>query len=360
MGFPDPLPTAPRPHRRRAPWAITAILLALALVAAACGDDDGTEATGADDGSGEEAVTVYLGRHYGIEPVFEEFTEATGIPVEFTTGKDPELRERLVVEGDNTAADVFIAADAGNLGLAAEAGVLAPTDSEVLTEAIPENLRDSDDRWFALSLRPRTIVTSDERVEASEVPTGYAGLGDPEWKDRICLRPATHPYTQSLVASLIASQGEAGAAEIVDSWMANEPTFIDSDTEILEAIVAGECDIAIVNSYYLGRLVDDQGPQPLRLTWPTDDPGVHVNISGGGVTADAANPEGAQQLLEWLATDGQRSFADVNFEYPANPAVDPRAELVEWGAFTADPVAVERFGELQSDAVQLLDRAGYQ
>jgi iron(III) transport system substrate-binding protein len=347
----------------RASVLLVALVATLALVAAACGGDESAEEPGAGNGNGateQEKVTVYLGRHYGIEPVFEEFTEATGIPVEFTTGKDPELRERLVVEGDNTQADVFIAADAGNLGLAAEAGVFAQTDSDVLEQAVPENLRAADGEWFALSRRLRTIVTSTERVAEDEVPTGYAGLGDPEWSGRICLRPATHPYTQSLVASLIENEGEERAEEIVAGWMANEPTFIDSDTEILEAIVAGECDITVVNSYYVGRLADEEGPQPLRLSWPTDPPGVHVNISGGGVVAGAKNPEGAQRLLEWLATDGQRSFADVNFEFPANPTVEAREELLEWGEFTPDPMSVERFGELQPAAVQLLDRAGYQ
>ncbi len=338
----------------------TAVALGAAVFLAACGDtgDAPTSAAGGSDGA--EPVTVYLGRHYGIEPVFEEFTAATGIPVEFTTGKDPELRERLVVEGENTPADVFIAADAGNLALAAEAGVLAPTESATLTDAVPENLRATDGEWFGLSVRARTIFTSDERVAEDEVPADYAAVGDPEWNGRLCLRPATHPYTQSLVSSLIANEGEERATEIVESWMDNDPTFIDSDTEILQAISAEVCDVAIANSYYLGRLTEDEGEQPIRISWPEADPGVHVNVSGGGVTANASNPEGAQQLLEWLATDGQRSFADVNFEYPANETVEPRAELVEFGTFTMDPIAVERFGELQPAAVRLLDLAGSQ
>ena len=225
---------------------------------------------------------------------------------------------------------------------------------------MPEKLRASSGDWFGLSVRARTIFTSDERVESAEVPADYAALGDPEWNDRLCLRPATHPYTQSLVSSLIANEGEERATEIVESWMANDPTFIDSDTEILQAISAGVCDAAIANSYYLGRLIEDEGAQPIRISWPDGGSGVHVNVSGGGVTANAGNPEGALALLEWLATDGQQSFADVNFEYPVNPAVEPRAELVEFGEFTMDPIAVERFGELQPDAVRLLDRAGSQ
>jgi len=352
----------PGTNRFRGALVIPA-LIAAAVTLAACGgsDEDATTTTSANAAPSEsEPVTVYLGRHYGIEPVFEEFTEATGIPVEFTTGKDPELRERLVVEGENTPADLFIAADAGNLAMAADAGVLAPTESPILDEAVPENLRASDGEWYGLSVRARTIFTSDERVEPADVPADYAALGDPQWKDRLCLRPATHPYTQSLVSSLIANEGEERATEIVESWMANNPTFIDSDTEILQAISADVCDVALANSYYLGRLVEDEGAQPIRISWPEGGSGVHVNVSGGGVTANAGNPEGALALLEWLATDGQRSFADVNFEYPVNPEFEPRTELVEFGDFTMDPIAVERFGELQPDAVRLLDRAGSQ
>ena len=339
---------------------------ALALVAAACGGETAQEPSTSAGGGGattidtSKPVTVYLGRHYGIEPVFAEFTKATGIPVEFTTGKDPELRERLVVEGPNTTADLYLAADAGNLELAERAEVLAPARSEVLDGAVPERLRDRDGAGHGLSVRARTVVTSSERVPEADVPTGYDGLGDAKWKGRLCLRPSTHPYTQSLVSSLIASRGEDGATEVVESWVANEPTYIDSDSEILGAIASGRCDAAIVNSYYLPRLEAEKGEQPVRLSWVTDEPGVHVNISGAGITRHGDNPAGARRLLEWLATDGQARFAEVNFEFPANPDVAPRPELVALGGFTPDPVRVERFGTLQPDAVMLLDRAGYQ
>ncbi|MFZ4516989.1 MAG: extracellular solute-binding protein [Microthrixaceae bacterium] len=360
-------PSTGRPTRRLATLLAGS---AMALVAAACGGGVEQESSGSPGASGSSGssttidtskpVTVYLGRHYGIEPVFAEFTRATGIPVEFTTGKDPELRERLVVEGRNTTADVYLAADAGNLELAEQAGVLAPAGSEVLEEAVPERLRDEDGAWHGLSVRARTIVTSSERVADADVPTGYDALGDAEWKGRLCLRPSTHPYTQSLVSSLIAERGEDGATEVVESWVGNEPTYIDSDTEILGAIASGRCDAAIVNSYYLPRLEAEKGEQPVRLSWVTDDPGVHVNISGAGITRNADNQAGARRLIEWLATDGQARFAEVNFEFPANPDVAPRAELAAFGPFTPDPVRVERFGTLQPDAVMLLDRAGYQ
>lgn len=329
------------------------LLAAFALVAAGCGGEGGQAA------SARGVVNVYTGRHYGIEPVFDAFTEATGIEVRFTTGGDPELRERLKAEGANTPADVLMTADAGNLYLAARDGLLAQVTSEVLEAAIPENLRDPEGRWFALSRRVRTIQYSTERVDPSELAT-YEGLADPRWHGRLCLRPATHPYTQSLVASLIAEHGEEQTERIVAGWLANDPTFIDSDEEILKTIAAGGCDVTIANSYYLARLTDADPDFPVALVWANqDDRGAHVNISGAGVTAHAPNPESALRLLEWLATEGQRAFADANFEYPANPEVAPHPLIATWGPFEADPIWVGEYGRLQPQAVLLLDRVGY-
>lgn len=309
-------------------------------------------------GGDQETVVVYTARHYGIEPVFEDFTDATGIRVVFTTGKDPELRERLVAEGENTKADVFMAADAANIELAAQAGVITAIDSPVLTEAVPEELRSPDGTWFALSRRARVIGYSTERV--SEPPTSYAEIGDPAWRGRLCLRPSTHPYTQSLVASLIDDLGEDGARTIVESWVANDPLYIDSDVDIYEAIAAGDCDVALANSYYLGRLLAEDPSFPVAISWPDQDgAGTHVNVSAAAVTTHAPNPEGAQRLIEWLATDGQKAFADVNFEYPADPDVAPAELLVGWGEFRADLASVRSLGRLNPTAVQVLSEAGY-
>ncbi len=355
---------------------LVAMVAVGAVALAACGGDDGgstaepTATTGAGStttaGSGGTTtsspggtVTVYLGRHYGIEPVFEAFTQATGIEVRFTTGRDPELRERIKAEGKNTPADVLITADAANLELAAADGLFAPLDSEVVTSVVPENLRDPQGTWTALSRRARTVYYSTERVAPAEVPTSYEALGDPRWKGRLCLRPATHPYTQSLVASLIANRGEGQAEAVVRSWLANSPVFIDSDTKILEAVAAGECDVAIANTYYLGRILAEKPGFPVAISWPQGPGGTHVNVSGAGITANAPNPAAARALIEWLLTDGQQQFADANYEYPAASGVEPRAELQAWGQLNADPISVEQFGILQPAAVTLLDRVGY-
>ena len=333
---------------------LSATVLIGALVPAACGDDSGAAAVG-----GGQIVTVYTGRHYGIEAVFDEFTAATGIEVRFTTGKDPELRERLIAEGANTPADVLMTADAANVELAAAAGVLAPVTSETLDQAIPTELRSPDGTWFALSRRARVIISSTERVDSP--PTTYAAIGDPAWKGKLCLRPSTHPYTQSLVASIIAGEGEAAAEAVVSSWVANDPLYIDSDTDIYKAIAAGECDVAIANSYYLGRLQTEDPAFPVAITWPDQElRGAHVNVSTAGITANAPNPTGALKLLEWLATDGQKTFSDANFEYPADPSVAPAALVAAWGPFKGDTATIVRLGEFQPAAVALLSRVGYE
>ena len=332
-----------------------------AMILAACGSDDGPQEV---EGSVEPTddagtVTVYTGRHYGIETVFEDFTSGTGIEVRFTTGNDPELRERLIAEGANTPADVLMTADASNIGLAAAAGVLASVDSEALRSAIPEELRGTDDEWFALSQRARVIVASTERVD--DPPTTYAGVGDPEWKGNICLRPSTHPYTQSLVASLIIAEGEERATEIVQSWVDNDPLYINSDTDIYKAVADGECDVAIANTYYLGRLLTEDPDFPVAIVWPEQDGrGAHVNVSSAAITTNAPNPEAALTLLEWLATDGQQAFADANFEFPADAAVEPNEIVASWGSFVADVGAVKQLGDFQPAAVQLLSATGYE
>lgn len=337
------------------PRSLGALVLAsAALVVSACG---GSEPDSNADTAGR--VTVYTGRHYGIEDVFTEFTAQTGIEVRFTTGSDPELRERLVAEGANTPADLLMTADAANISLAAAAGVLSPVESEALDTAIPEELRAADNSWFALSRRLRVIMYSTERV--TEPPTTYAQIGDDMWKGRLCLRPSTHPYTQSLVAGLINNLGADEARTIVDSWVANDPLFINSDSDILKAIAAGDCDVALANTYYLGRLLTEDPKLPVALSWPDQDAaGAHLNVSAAAVTAAAPNRDAAVTLLEWLATKGQKTFSDANNEYPADPSVEPTEVIAGFGSFVADTTSVRELGRLNPDAVALLSAAGYE
>jgi iron(III) transport system substrate-binding protein len=211
-----------------------------------------------------------------------------------------------------------------------------------------------------VAVRVRTIMYSTERVKPSDLST-YAALGDPKWKGRLCLRTSTATYNQSLLASLIKLRGEASVEQFVRGWVANEPTYINGDTQILEAIAAGRCDVGITNSYYLGRLLSTKPDLKVRPFWADQSgDGVHVNVSGGGVVRWARNRANAVRLLEYLSTPAaQEALSRASFEYPANPAVTPHEILRGWGTFKPQTIGVAAAGEFQAAAVKLADRAGY-
>lgn len=319
-------------------------------------------AVGAACASGEDdVVRVYSARHYDLEEAFKQFNAETGTNVEFLFGSDAELRERIAAEGEDTLADVYLTVDAGNLATAAEQGVFAPLESEELASALPSRLRDPHGRWFGLAQRVRTIVYSPQRVDPAELST-YQDLADARWQDRLCLRQADSTYTQSLVASLIAADGEEQTFDIVSGWADNARIF-SNDVEIIDNIASGACDVGIVNHYYLARELAENPDLPVALKWANqgaDEGGVHVNISGGGVVAAGDNPDLAQELLEWLATDGQDAFVSANYEFPANPGVDPAPGLAAFGDYQGQQINAAAYGARNADAVQLLARAGYE
>lgn len=309
-----------------------------------------------------DEVVVYSARkEHLIKPLFDKYTEQTGVKIRYITDKEGPLLQRLKAEGKRTPADMLITVDAGNLWTAAESGVLAKVDSPVLEQHIPAHLRDPGNRWFGLSVRARTIAYATDRVKPGEL-SSYEDLADAKWKGRLCLRTSKKVYNQSLVATLIARHGEQQAQQIVEGWVANlaAPPF-SNDTKALEAVAAGQCDVTIVNTYYFGRLQKKQPDINLALFWPNQDgSGVHVNVSGAGITAHAKHPQAARALLEWLSSEeAQRVFAAVNMEYPANPAVEPDPVVAAWGDFKADQLNVSEAGRLQTDAIKLMDRAGY-
>jgi iron(III) transport system substrate-binding protein len=307
----------------------------------------------------DDVVRVYSGRHYDLEEAFEQFADETGISVEFLYGTDAELRERIAAEGEDTLADVYMTVDAGNLALAAQEDVFQPLDSAALVEAVPEHLRDPEGLWFGLSRRARTIVYNPEAVDPSELST-YAALAEPQWQGRLCLRRSTNVYTQSLVASLIANEGRDRALEIVRGWAENA-RILNNDVAILENIAAGTCDAGITNHYYLARLLEDDADFPVEVFWADQDGrGVHVNVSGAGVTREADDPELATRLIEWLATDGQRAFVEGNHEYPTNPDVEPDALIADFGSFKSDSLNAAEFGDLNADAIAVMAEAGYE
>ncbi len=307
-------------------------------------------------------VVVYSSRQeHLIKPLFDLFTAETGIEVQYQTGEEGPLIARLQAEGDRTFADILYTVDAGNLWSAAEKGLLAPIDSPVLEANIPAHLQDPLNRWFGLSVRARTIAYSTDRVDPSSLST-YEALALPEWKGRLCLRTSRKVYNMSLVATMIERLGQEEAQRVVEGWVENLATRVfSSDLLLLEAIAAGQCDVGIVNTYYLGQLQAQKPDVPVALYWANQESsGVHVNVSGAGVTTFAKNPAGAKKLIEWLSTrEPQQLFSELNLEYPANPGVPPVDIVAGWGTGRQDILNVEVAGRLQADAVMLMDRVNY-
>ena len=313
-------------------------------------------------GRQSDELVVYSARNEQlIKPMFDRYTAETGQKIRFVTDDAGPLIERLNAEGANSQADILMTVDAGELWHAADLGLLKPIESSVLDANIPESLRDPQDRWFGLSIRARTIVYSTERVQPAEL-SDYQALGGERWKGKLCLRTSKKVYNQSLVAMLIAEHGEPKAEQIVKGWVANlaaEP--FSNDTLLMEAIAAGQCDVGLVNTYYFGRLMRDKPDLPIKLFWADQaGQGVHVNISGAGVTAHSPRTEAAKKLLEWLSQpEAQSLFAGLNLEYPASPKVKADPIVLAWGEFKPSPMNVAKAGELQATAVKLMDRVGY-
>jgi iron(III) transport system substrate-binding protein len=307
-------------------------------------------------------VVVYSARNEQlIKPIFDAYTKETGVSIKFITDKEGALLQRLKAEGNNTPADMLITVDAGNLWEAAKEGSLKQVESKILTTNIPAHLRDPGNQWFGLSVRARTIFFNNQKVKQDDLST-YEDLGNPKWKGRLCLRTSKKVYNQSLVAMMIAEHGEAKAEQIVKSWVANLATApFPDDTKMLEAIAAGQCDAGIANTYYFGRLVEKKPGLPLGIFWPNQkENGVHVNVSGAGITQYAKHEKEAVKLLEWLSSEkAQNLFADINLEFPANPAIKSDPVVAAWGTFKHNPINVIKAGELQAAAVMLMDRAGY-
>lgn len=309
-----------------------------------------------------EPVVVYSARNEQlIKPIFDRFTAETGIPVRFTTADAAVLIERLAAEGKNSPADLLMTVDAGELWNASNRGLLRPTRSKILEANIPATLRDPGNRWVGLSQRARTIVYHPSRVDPRMLST-YEALADPVWKARLCLRSSKKVYNQSLVAMMIKARGETATETTLRGWVANlaAPPFAN-DNQVMEAIAAGQCDVGIVNTYYLGRMLQKQPEFPVKVFWANQrGDGTHVNVSGAGITRHARNPAGAQALLEWLsAGEAQRLFAGSNMEYPVNPNVEIDPLVRSWGSFTPSRINIVEAGRRQATAVRVMDRAGW-
>jgi iron(III) transport system substrate-binding protein len=337
--------------------------LAILLVACAPAREEGHGSSG----TGRE-VNVYSHRHYDTDrQLFATFTERTGIKVNIVQAGDDELMARLEAEGSKSPADVFITADAGRLGLAKQRGLLQPVRSQVLEQSIPSHFRDPEGHWYGLTMRARVIAYNKQKIDKETIDE-YADLTNQVWHGRVLVRSSENVYNQSLMAAMIARLGPAKAEEwargIVKN-MARKPQ--GGDTDQLLALAEGIGDVAISNSYYIGKIMSGNEPERQRardvigVSFPSlDGHGTHVNISGGGVARHAPHPENAIALLEFLSSDeAQALFAEGNKEYPVKPGVPAPKELQAFGEFTPDTLNLSLLARNNAQAVKLMSSAGW-
>ncbi|MCF7926363.1 MAG: Fe(3+) ABC transporter substrate-binding protein [Candidatus Izimaplasma sp.] len=318
--------------------------------------------------SSDHVITIYSDRHYDTDQaIYDTFEAETGIAVNVVKASADELINRLQTEGEDTEADLLMIADAGRLHKAKEAGLFQAVSSDTLVTNIPDNYRDSDNLWFGLTKRARVLVYHPDRVSVSELST-YEDLADPKWEGRIVVRSSANIYNQSLVASLIELNGE----EPVETWIshltsnfARDPEGNDRDQA--KAVMAGEADIAIMNTYYMGKMANSADSyevdvaNDLAIFFPNQDTtGTHINVSGAGVTAYSDNVEDAIALIEYLSGEAaQFEFANANYEYPVNPAVEPSELLQSWGSFTEQQISLTQLGLHSNAAAIIMDEQGW-
>ncbi|MCL3881885.1 Fe(3+) ABC transporter substrate-binding protein [Marivita sp. GX14005] len=313
-------------------------------------------------------VNLYSSRHYDTdERLYSDFTEATGITVNRIEGKGDELIARMEAEGANSPADILLTVDTSRLERAKEAGVLQPVESDVLAARIPESLKDKDNEWFGFSQRARIIFY--DKTDVENPPLDYLSLADPQYKGMVCHRSSTNVYAQTLLSSIIENHGEEKAREwaqgMVDNF-AREPQ--GGDTDQLRGLVSGECDISIANTYYFARSIrkDVDGlPADARenIGWvfPAQNAeGAHMNLSGGGVAANAPNKENAVKFLEYLASDqAQKYFSGGNDEYPAVPGVGLSDSVAQLGLFRPDDVDLSDVAKNVPTAQKIFNEVGW-
>lgn len=316
----------------------------------------------------EGEVNLYSSRHYDTdERLYSDFEEMTGIKVNRIEGKGDALITRIAAEGDNSPADVFLTVDTSRLERAKAEGILQSIESDILEARVPENLQDDDNQWFGFSQRARIIFY--DKNDVQNPPLDYMSLADEAYQGQVCHRSATNVYSQTLLSAIIENHGEAAAKEWADGVVTNfarEPQ--GGDTDQLRALVSGECDISVSNTYYFARAlrkdVDGLGAADLEnIGWvfPAQNAeGAHMNLSGGGVAAHAPNRENAIKFLEYLASDSaQKYFSDGNDEYPAVPGVGLSASVAQLGLFRPDAVDLSKVAKNVPTAVKIFNEVGW-
>lgn len=314
-------------------------------------------------------VNVYSAREEQlIKPLLDAFSKDTGIKVNLVTGDDDPLLERLKREGLNSPADVLITADAGRLHRAVENGSLQPIQSAKLNQAIPAHLRDAGNQWFGLTYRARVLFYNPATVKAADL-SSYEDLADPKWKGRICVRSSNSIYNQSLLASMIAAKGITAAEQWAQGLVANfarPPNGGDRDQ--IKAVASGQCDVAIANTYYYAQMLyggdaaQKAAASKVKIFFPNQaDRGTHINISGAGITTSAKNKDNAIKLLEYMVLDdAQRWYSTTNGEYPVKRGIEASPELKSWGTFKSDALNLSTLGKNNAQAVQIMDKVGWQ
>jgi len=334
-------------------------LVALVISLAACGGPSS---------STEEVVNVYTHRHYQADDeLFSKFTEETGIKVNIVNASADELIQRLETEGENSIADILITVDAGRLYRAQEKDLLQPVSTEKLLANIGPEFREANGYWYGITYRARIIAYAKDRVNPEDIKT-YEDLADPKWKGKVVIRSSENIYNQSLLASIIVAEGEEKAKEWAAGVVANMARSPKgSDRDQVKAVAAGEGDIAVVNTYYIGLMLNDKNEeerkagQTVGIIFPNQaDRGTHINISGVAVTKYAPNKENAIKLLEFLSDEpAQKTLASLNYEYPINPKVSKDAILEEWGDFKTDDIDLSLLGKYNSEAVRIFGEVGW-
>lgn len=348
--------------------SIMSLCLASVLALGGCASSKQESSNKETASSKSKVVNIYTDRHYDTDQkLYEEFTKETGIKVNVVKAESDELIEKLAREGKDTEADVLVTADAGRLYRAKDQQLLQPIQDDTIFKNIPENLRDKDNQWFGLTIRGRVIVYSKDRVNPAQLST-YEDLTSPNWKGKVLVRSSSAVYNQSLMASFIAINGEEEAkkwAEGIVANMAREPKGNDRDQA--KAIVAGEGEVAIMNTYYIGKMLNSSDPEEVKVAqkvgvfFPNQNTtGTHVNVSGAGVTKNSKNKDNAVKFIGFLSGEkAQKEFAEANYEYPANPAVQPSELLKSWGQFKTQNINLSKLGEYNKKAVELMNQVGW-
>lgn len=333
------------------------LLIAMMLVGiAGCGSDE------------EKVVNIYTDRHYDTDQnLYDQFTEETGIVVNVVKAGSDELLEKLAKEGEDTAADLLITSDVGRLYRAGEMNLIQAFDSSVVEDNVPNHLRDENNLWTALTVRARVITYALDRVDPSTLST-YEALTEPEWEGKVLVRSSSNIYNQSLLASFIAQNGEEAAKEWAQGLVANMArTPEGNDRDQMKAVVAGEGDVAIVNTYYVGKLLNSSDAyevevgEKIGVYFPNQETnGTHINISGAAITKHGEHSESATELLEFLTSENaQYDYANANYEYPVNEAVEPSELLQSFGAFEIQDIDLSLLGEYNDEAVKIFNEVGW-